>query len=275
MTKSTILIESNLKIDICLNSGALTWSDSLLDNLVSMASTPKGVYSLNETGLIKQAVTYMFSRYKSKLQVGKYEKFGYGFLISQLASSLSGCFFLNEAFSQFLIEEIWTELEYGSDDFMSAFPRAFPAEPIEREVHKPMLCLVNILCSFAITYELLADGASTPRSVYEARDVPKGLVGLLDRVVFLDKEAKISSLCNYEKSHLFGLRLVNFLQCDLDVMLLLESQYSLTSLLLGMQKANRVSSKPAAYEYSAGGENRGKRGAEPNFCEKFNSTTID
>lgn len=101
-----------------------------------MSSTPKGVFYLNETGIIKPAIDYMFSRYKAKLQVGKCEKFGYGFIISQMANSLSGAFHLYDAFSQLLVDEIWTELEYGSDDFMSAFPRAFSIEPIEREVYK-------------------------------------------------------------------------------------------------------------------------------------------
>ncbi len=114
-----------------------SWSDSLLDNLVSMASTPKGVFYLTETGLLGRVVNYMFCRYKSKLQVGKFEKFGYGFIISQLANTPSGCFYLNESLLiQHLIDEIWTELEYGSDDFMSAFPRSYSVEPIDREVYK-------------------------------------------------------------------------------------------------------------------------------------------
>jgi hypothetical protein len=154
-----------------------SWSESLLDNLVSMASTPKGVYYLNETGLLRQVVNYMFTRYKSKLQVGKYEKFGYGFIVSQLSNTPSGCFYLNEAsLIQFLIDEIWTELEYGSDDFMSAFPRSYSVEIIDKEIYKPMLCLMNILSSFSAVYELLADVTITPRSNYGARDMPKGLI---------------------------------------------------------------------------------------------------
>jgi hypothetical protein len=49
----------------------------------------------------------------------------------------------------------------------------------------------------------------------------------------------MTSLCNYEQSHIFGLKLLSFLQTDLDVLLLLESQYSYSSLLLSLQKANR------------------------------------
>jgi hypothetical protein len=205
-----------------------------------MASTPKGVYFLNETSLLQQVISYMFSRYKLKLQVGKYEKFGYGFIISQLSNTSSGCYHLNESsLVQYLIEEIWTELQYGSDDFMSAFPRAYSVEPIDREVYKPMLCLTNILSSFSAIYELLLDVIATPRSNYSAHEIPKGLIGLLDRVLFLDKRIKISSLNNYEQSHTFGLRLLSFLQSDLDVLLLLESQYNCSNLLLNLQHINR------------------------------------
>ena len=154
-----------------------SWSESLLDNLGSMASSPKGVYYVNETGLLGQVVNYMFSRYKSKLQVGKYEKFGYGFIISQMSNTPSGCYYLNEAsFIQYLIDEIWTELECGSDDFMSAFPRSYSVEIVDKEIYKPMLCLINILSSFSAVYELLADVSVTPRSKYGMRDVPKGLI---------------------------------------------------------------------------------------------------
>ncbi|CAF0787645.1 unnamed protein product, partial [Brachionus calyciflorus] len=218
----------------------LTWSDSLLDNLLNMASTPKGVFYLNETELLNQVTIYLFKRYKSKLQVGKYEKFGYGFLISQLANTPSGCYYLNEAqLIQSLIDEIWIELEFGMDDFMSAFPRAYSVESIDREVYKPMLCLVNILSSFSCVYEFLADVTATPRSFYGSRDLPKGLVSLLDRVTFLDKKSKISSLSNFEQSHIFGLKFVSILQCDLDILLLLETQFNLTSILLYLQKSNR------------------------------------
>ncbi len=49
----------------------------------------------------------------------------------------------------------------------------------------------------------------------------------------------MTSLCNYEQSHIFGLKLLSFLQTDLDVLLLLESQYTYSRLLLSLQKANR------------------------------------
>ena len=133
----------------------LTWPEALLDNLVSMASTPKGVFFLNETNLMSQVINYLFSRYKSRLQVGKYEKFGYGFIISQLSNVASGSFYMNESeFLQSLIDEIWTELEYGSDDFMSAFPRSYSVESIDREVYKVTQTQSNS-GFFMATYKLL------------------------------------------------------------------------------------------------------------------------
>lgn len=115
----------------------MSWPEALLDNLVSMASTPKGVVYLNETKLTSQVVNYLFARYRSRMQVGKYEKFGYGFIISQLASAPTSVFYMNECeFVQYLIDEVWTELAYGSDDFMSAFPRSYSVEPIDKEVYK-------------------------------------------------------------------------------------------------------------------------------------------
>lgn len=86
---------------------------------------------------MSHAIAYLSSRYQSRKQVGKYEKFGYGFIISQLSNAPSGAFCMNDCeFIQYLINEIWTELEYGSDDFMSAFPRSFSVEPIDKEVYK-------------------------------------------------------------------------------------------------------------------------------------------
>ena len=60
----------------------------------------------------------------------------------------------------------------------------------------------------------------------------------------MDKNLKISSLCNYEQSHVFGLRLLGFLQSDLDVLLLIESQYNSSRVLLELQKKNRRNRLP-------------------------------
>ena len=39
-----------------------------------------------------------------------------------------------------------------------------------------MLCLLNILSTFAGVYELLVDQSATPRSLYGIHETPKGLI---------------------------------------------------------------------------------------------------
>lgn len=41
---------------------------------------------------------------------------------------------------------------------------------------------------------------------------------------------------------MFGLKLINFLLSDLDLLLLLEAQYGISKMLLSLQKANRPNS---------------------------------
>ena len=49
---------------------SVLWEDTLRDNLLNYAGTPKGVLLLQQTGALKDGVSYMFSRYIRKLQVG-------------------------------------------------------------------------------------------------------------------------------------------------------------------------------------------------------------
>lgn len=45
------------------------WEETLLDNLLNFAATPKGVLLLQQTGAINECVSHMFSRFAKKLQV--------------------------------------------------------------------------------------------------------------------------------------------------------------------------------------------------------------
>jgi hypothetical protein len=106
-------------------------------------------------------------------------------------------------------------------------------------IFKAFLCLINILSSFTGVYEILFDAVSTPRNKYTVREIPNGLISLMERVVFINSDAKIQSLFNYEQSHTFGLRLLSYLQSDLDIHLLLEVQYGYNQMLLESQKSNQ------------------------------------
>lgn len=45
------------------------WEETLLDNLLNFAATPKGLLLLQRTGAINECVSHMFSRFAKKLQV--------------------------------------------------------------------------------------------------------------------------------------------------------------------------------------------------------------
>lgn len=47
----------------------LIWEETLLDSLLNFAATPKGLLLLQQTGAMKECVSYMFSRFTKKLQV--------------------------------------------------------------------------------------------------------------------------------------------------------------------------------------------------------------
>jgi len=48
----------------------LWWDEVLRDNLLSFATTPKGVLLLQQSGALTPCVTYMLDRHKRRLQVG-------------------------------------------------------------------------------------------------------------------------------------------------------------------------------------------------------------
>lgn len=47
----------------------LIWEETLLDSLLNLGATPKGLLLLQQTGAINECVSYMFSRFTKKLQV--------------------------------------------------------------------------------------------------------------------------------------------------------------------------------------------------------------
>lgn len=53
----------------CPLHSSVLWEDTLRDSLLSYCGTPKGLLLLQQTGALKDCVTYMFSRHVRKLQV--------------------------------------------------------------------------------------------------------------------------------------------------------------------------------------------------------------
>uniref|UniRef100_A0A4W3HU12 Protein broad-minded n=1 Tax=Callorhinchus milii TaxID=7868 RepID=A0A4W3HU12_CALMI len=213
--------------------------EALLDNLLNFAATPKGLLLLQQTGAINECVTYMFSRFTKKLQVSKCEKFGYGVMVTQVAATAPGVVALQSSgFIKALLMELWSVLECGRDDVRMIHPKPTPVDPIDRSCQKSFLALVNLLSSFHAVYELIGNQPLPNKATYSLREVPGSILDLIDRLVILNSNAKIHSLFNYEQSHVFGLRLLSVMCSNLDTLILLESQYNVSEILLNAQKEN-------------------------------------
>lgn len=215
------------------------WEESLLDNLLNYAATPKGLLLLQQTGAMNECVSYMYTRYRKKLQVSKCEKFGYGVMVTQVAATAPGIAALRLAgFEKSLVQELWAGIECASDEIRMTAPPPYPVSPVDKSVHKTFIGLVNIMSSYDAVYHIFHKQKLLNKASYSFRETPDSVVDIFDRLVLINSEAKVHSLFNYEQSHVFGLRLLNVLICCLDSWLLLETQYNIQPTLLQMQKDN-------------------------------------
>lgn len=221
------------------SQGTMHWEESLLDSLLNFASTPRGLLLLQQTGAINECIHYMFGRFTKKLQVNRSEKFGYGVLVTQVAATAPGAVALQKSgFIQAFVSELWAALECGRDDVRVIHPKPTPVDPIDRSCQKSFLALINLLSSYHAVYELLGKQHLPSKDEYSLREVPTSFIDVFDRLVIVNSVAKINSLFNYDQSHIFGLRLLNVLCCNLDTLLLLESQYKICEMLFNGQKEN-------------------------------------
>ncbi|XP_075780179.1 protein broad-minded isoform X4 [Pelodiscus sinensis] len=218
----------------------MVWEETLLDDLLHFAATPKGLLLLQNTGTLNECVTFMFSKFSKKIQVSGCERFGYGVMVTQMAATSPGAVALQHSgFIKALITELWAVLECGRDELRVTHPSSTPVDPIDRSCQKSFLVLVNLL-SYPAIYELIGNQKLLNKPEYSLREVPTNVIDVIDRLIILNSEAKIHSLFNYEQSHIFGLRLLSVLCCDLDTLILLESQYKVSQVLLNAQKENIV-----------------------------------
>ncbi|XP_074846756.1 protein broad-minded isoform X2 [Carettochelys insculpta] len=218
----------------------MIWEETLLDDLLHFAATPKGLLLLQNTGALNECVNFMFSRFSKKIQVSGCERFDYGVMITQMAATSPGAVALQHSgFIKAIITELWAVLECGRDDLRVNHPSSTPVDPIDRSCQKSFLVLVNLL-SYPAIYELIGNQELPNKPEYSLREVPTNVIDVIDRLIILNSEAKIHSLFSYEQSHIFGLRLLSVLCCDLGTLILLESQYKVSQVLLNAQKGNVI-----------------------------------
>ncbi|KFP88784.1 Protein broad-minded, partial [Acanthisitta chloris] len=220
------------------SKNSLLWEETLLDALLNFSATPKGLFLLQSTGALNDCVNFMFSSLSKKLQTNEYEEFGSSVIVTQMATTPTGAVALQSSgFIKALVTELWAFLECGKDDLRITQPKSIPVDPIDPSCRKPFLSLVNLLTCTAV-FELLSKRDMPNKPMYSFREVPTDIIDIIDRLIILNSEAKIHSLFGYEQSHIFGLRLLNVLCCELNTLLLLETQYKVSQVLLTAQEEN-------------------------------------
>ncbi|KGL74378.1 Protein broad-minded, partial [Tinamus guttatus] len=216
------------------------FKETLLDALLTFSATPKGLFLLHSTGAMSDCVTFMFSSMSRKKQTSDCEEFGNGMIFTQIATIPTGAVALQSSgFIKALVTEVWSLLECGKDDARITQPRSFPVDPIDQSCQKSFLSLINLL-TFPAVFELLNKQDIPNKPVYSLREIPTDIIDVIDRLIILNSEAKIHSLFSYEQSHIFGLRLLNVLCCELNTLLLLETQYKVSQVLLTAQEENVI-----------------------------------
>ncbi|NXP09457.1 BROMI protein, partial [Thinocorus orbignyianus] len=216
----------------------LLWEETLLDALLNFSATPKGLFLLHSTGAMGDCVNFMFSSFSKNLQMNEYGDFGNAVIVTQIATTPAGAVALQSSgFIKALVTELWALLECGKDDVRITQPKSTPVDPIDQSCWRSFLSLINLL-TYPAVFELLSKQDIPNKPTYSLREVPTDIIDIIDRLIILNSEAKIHSLFSYEQSHIFGLRLLNVLCCELNTLLLLETQYKVSQVLLTAQEEN-------------------------------------
>ncbi|NXP77238.1 BROMI protein, partial [Ramphastos sulfuratus] len=220
------------------SKNTLLWEETLLDALLNFSATPKGLFLLHSTGAMNDCVNFMVSSLSKKLQTDEYEESGSRVIVTQMATTPAGAVALQSSgFIKALVTELWALLECGKDDLRITQPKSTPVDPIDPSCQKSFLSLINLL-TYPAVLELLSKQDIPNKPMYSLREVPTGIIDIIDRLIILNSDAKIHSLFSYEQSHTFGLRLLNVLCCELNTLLLLETQYKVSQALLTAQEEN-------------------------------------
>eukprot|EP00035_Acanthoeca_spectabilis_P032643 m.19682 g.19682 ORF g.19682 m.19682 type:complete len:1323 (-) comp5474_c0_seq1:216-4184(-) len=209
------------------------WSRNLIDGLLHLTATPGGLYVMQQAGVthLISAAYFMFQRFRKKLQVGKYEKFGYGVFVSQLSATSLGMRALYESgFVDTFVSGLFAALERDNE--------LRPRE--ELRVVGPSVTKAATYCLKALsTYEGLgyllhvggAEGTDDPPH-------PTDVHSLIRQLALLESPHIVAQR-NAETFHMTGLRILLPLLTCLDSLLTLESLFGLTRRLLSLQESNR------------------------------------
>jgi hypothetical protein len=187
------------------------WGVCLIDNLLNYGATPAGVLILNESGFIETCVALMFSRYKKKLKVSEYEKFGYGTLVSQISATRPGMTALcKTGWIDSCVNELWGFLECDQP----FGPHVLDIDSLV--VSKSISNLLKLVSTFP--------GLTACLEMEESRDSRGTFTDLLKSMALVQFSKK-SLLMTFEDTHQVGLRILKHLVASLDSSILLQVKF--------------------------------------------------
>lgn len=212
------LAKSRLSLN---NSGGNEQFDlMLIDNLLNFGATPKGVVLLHNSGSMVACVSYMLARYAfdahirygKKMHVSQCEKFGYGTLVSQIATTQSG---MNA-----LCETKWTN-SYLDDLFDLLECKNVMSTPrLDIEVEAYIKTLTNVLKVFT---SFCGISACVKWGCHSFED-------LFAKLILVDMSTP-SELMNPDESLQTGLIILRHLTASIDSYILLESKFQFVKIL--------------------------------------------
>jgi len=175
---------------------------------------------------------FMFQRFRKKLQVGKYEKFGYGVFVSQLSATALGMRALFQTgFVDTFVSGLFAALERDNE----LRPRE-ERRVIGPSVTKAATYLIKALATYEGLGYLIQEGGT---GAARAKGQPPTDIHSLIRQLVLLESPDIVALHNAETFHLTGLRIIMPLLMCLDSRIAIETQFGVTERLLELQEGSR------------------------------------
>eukprot|EP00051_Salpingoeca_urceolata_P017557 m.240533 g.240533 ORF g.240533 m.240533 type:complete len:504 (-) comp18988_c0_seq8:922-2433(-) len=254
------------------------WRATVIDCLLNFAGTPRGVALLHATGaaLMRECVDFMLDRYVKKLQVSKYEKFGYGVLLCELSATVPGAQALHDAgFSTLFMQDFWlsavAEVDYPVPATLVNDPQhatrravAYVCSAMSSQASVQVLlrcasCRPDTAGPTSAMEQVLNSGTPPPKPTE-----PHSSAFRLSAIVDLLRPPEDQQfLCNYESAYIMALQVVHVLCTNLAVFLALDSTYNLVDLVFALQRRNQLTLGVETPGNEGGSNNGGEEQRQP------------
>ena len=199
----------------------------VLDITGDLLSTPKGIMSLNQYGILDECIEVLFTNCDINLNCCKTGSIRYGYYLSQLSNfpcAMSGlnvtniCEHLTDILVK-LLNRINEPLLYQQTSLIA---------PLNRNIHRALHNIAKVLVNYpALTVMVDRTGSEGVSGT--------SITKLLTEYVIITPPQRINDVCNFEESHTICLSLLNLLLSSLDNFILLEDRFGLSKVMISLQ----------------------------------------